>query len=319
MHRLGGNCPEPAYPYCSTMENFLSHLHPERLNFLWDASSRLAISLCAALLILCLGWWISKRIGHWLNRLMGGQTRVDATLTPILCDIAVWGIRILAIVGALSRVGIETASIIAVLGAAGLAIGLALQGTLQNIAAGIMLLALRPFRVGDYIDGGGGEVAGTVEEVSLFMTRLTKPDGICEYVPNSALWSHSVRNYTRNPTRRLDLETEVSLQDDIPRALEALKTLAANEPMVLADPPPLAMVMRFDDSVAVLNLRVWARTEHFWDMRWTLAQQVRATLAEARCAVPMRIRELHIVQDAAPKTEGEPARQGRKTAQTLAG
>lgn len=286
------------------MENLFSHLHPERLNFVWDAFSRLAVSLCAALLILLVGWWVSKRVGRWLNRLTSRQSRIDPTLAPILCDIAVWGIRILAIIGALSRVGIETASIIAVLGAAGLAIGLALQGTLQNIAAGIMLLALRPFRVGDYIDGGGGEVAGTVEEVSLFMTRLAKPDGICEYVPNSALWSHSLRNYTRNPSRRLDLETEVSLHDDIPRALEALTTMAANEPLVLADPPPLAMVMRFDDSVAVLNLRVWAKTEHFWDMRWKLAQQVRTTLEAARCTLPVRIRELHIVRDGAQDAAG---------------
>lgn len=285
------------------MDNFLAHLHPERLNFLWEAFSRLAISLCAALLILFVGWWVSKRVGRWLNRwLTSHQTQVDATLAPILCDIAVWSIRILAIIGALSRVGIETASIIAVLGAAGLAIGLALQGTLQNIAAGIMLLALRPFRVGDYIDGGGGDVAGTVDEVSLFMTRLTKPDGICEYVPNSALWSRTVRNYTRNPTRRLDLETEVSLHDDIPRALEALKTLAANEPLVLPDPAPMAMVMRFDDSVAVLNLRVWAKTETFWDMRWSVAQKVRATLEAARCTLPVRIRELHVVHDVAQAT-----------------
>ncbi|MCO5397882.1 mechanosensitive ion channel family protein [Ralstonia soli] len=301
------------------MENVLSHLHPERLNFLWDAFSRLAVSLCAALAILILGWWVSKRIGNWLNRLMSRQTRVDATLTPILCDIAVWGIRILAGIGALSRLGIETASIIAVLGAAGLAIGLALQGTLQNIAAGIMLLALRPFLVGDYIDGGGGEVAGTVEEIGLFMTRLAKPDGICEYVPNSALWSHSVRNYTRNPSRRLDLETEVSLHDDIPGALKALTAMAAKEPMVLADPAPLAMVMRFDDSVAVLNLRVWSKTEHFWDMRWRLAQQVRATLEEARCTLPVRIRELHIVHDATQKSGVEPMRADHESSRIRVG
>ena len=285
------------------MENILTHLHPERLNFLWDVFSHFTVSLCAALLILVAGWWLSKRMGRWLNRMMTtNQSRVDATLTPILCDIAVWGIRILAVVGALSRLGIETASIIAVLGAAGLAIGLALQGTLQNIAAGIMLLALRPFRVGDYIDGGGGDVAGTVEEVGLFMTRLAKPDGICEYVPNSALWSHTVRNYTRNPTRRLDLETEVSLHDDIPRAIDALKALAASEALVLPDPAPMAMVMRFDDSVAVLNLRVWAKTEDFWQMRWNLAQQVRATLLAARCTLPARVRELHIVQGSGQDT-----------------
>ena len=276
------------------MENLHAYLDP----ILWGTFSHFAISLCTALLILLSGWWLSKLIGRWLNRLMSRQAKLDATLTPILCDISVWGIRILAVIGALSRLGIETTSIIAVLGAAGLAIGLALQGTLQNIAAGIMLLALRPFRVGDYVEGGGGQVAGTVEEVGLFMTRLAKPDGICEYVPNSALWSNSVRNYTRNPTRRLDLETEVSLHDDIAGAIEALKALAASEPLVLPDPAPMAMVMRFDDSVAVLNLRVWAKTEHFWDMRWKLAQQVRTTLKDARCTLPVRMRELHIVHDA---------------------
>ncbi|WP_296225624.1 mechanosensitive ion channel family protein [Ralstonia sp. UBA689] len=276
----------------------MEHLHAYLDPILWGTFSRLAISLCTALLIFCAGWWLSKYIGRWLQRLMSRQSRLDATLAPIFRDIAVWGIRTLAIVGALSRLGIETASIIAVLGAAGLAIGLALQGTLQNIAAGIMLLALRPFRVGDYIDGGGGEVAGTVEEVSLFMTRLTKPDGICEYVPNSALWSHTVRNYTRNPTRRLDLETEVSLHDDIPHALDALTALAASEPLALPEPAPMAMVMRFDDSVAVLNLRVWAKTEDFWAMRWNLAQQIRTTLKAARCDLPVRMRELRIVRDA---------------------
>ena len=276
------------------MENLHAYLDP----ILWGTFSRFAISLCTALLILLGGWWLSKLTGRWLSRLMNRQAKLDATLAPILCDISVWGIRILAVIGALSRLGIETTSIIAVLGAAGLAIGLALQGTLQNIAAGIMLLALRPFRVDDYIEGGGGQVAGTVEEVGLFMTRLAKPDGICEYVPNSALWSNSVRNYTRNPTRRLDLETEVSLHDDIAGAIEALKALAASELLVLPDPAPMAMVMRFDDSVAVLNLRVWAKTEHFWDMRWKLAQQVRTTLKDARCTLPVRMRELHIVHDA---------------------
>ncbi|MCA3847307.1 MAG: mechanosensitive ion channel, partial [Burkholderia sp.] len=127
----------------------LDQLHPERWTFLWNALSTLSLRLCAALALLVAGWWVSKRIGNWLNRLLSNKERVDDTLRPILCDVAVWGIRIVAIVGALSQLGIETASLIAVLGAAGLAIGLALQGTMQNIAAGIMLLLLRPFKVGD--------------------------------------------------------------------------------------------------------------------------------------------------------------------------
>jgi small conductance mechanosensitive channel len=274
----------------------LEHIHPERWTHLWDALAQFGVRAGTAILILFVGWWLSKRIGRGLDRMLANQSRIDATLLPIISDTSVYGIRILAAVGALSQIGIETASIVAVLGAAGLAIGLALQGTMQNIAAGIMLLLLRPFKVGDYIDGGG-DVAGTVEEVGLFTTRLLKPDGICEYVPNSALWSNSIRNYTRNPVRRLDLEVEVSLYDDIDRALDTLQALAENEPLALKDPAPQVMVMRFDDSIAVVNVRVWTRTETFWEMRWNLARQLRKALSDAQCALPTRARELRIVRN----------------------
>ncbi|WP_321813640.1 MULTISPECIES: mechanosensitive ion channel family protein [unclassified Paraburkholderia] len=274
------------------MQSLLVHVHPTNWSFLWDALTAFALRLCAAVAIIWIGWWISRRVAHWLSR----QSSIDATLRPIARDSAVWGVRLVAIIGALSQIGIQTASIVAVLGAAGLAIGLALQGTLQNIAAGIMLLLLRPFKVGDYIDGGGGNVAGTVEEVNLFTTRLTKPDGICEYVPNSALWSNSIRNFSRNPTRRLDLEVEISVRDDVNRAIEALRTLALADPRVLAAPAPQVMVTRFDDSIAVLNIRVWSNIDTFWEMRWELSRKVRQTLNDAQFALPLRTRELHIVQ-----------------------
>jgi small conductance mechanosensitive channel len=252
--------------------------------------------LCAAALILVVGWWVARRVARSLNRLLASQSRMDATLRPVICDTCLWSIRVISIIGALSQLGIQTASIVAVLGAAGLAIGLALQGTMQNIAAGIMLLLLRPFKVGDSIDAGTGNVAGTVEEISLFTTRLTKSDGICEYVPNSALWSNSIRNYNRNPTRRLDLEVEISVRDDVDQALAALRNLAAADPRALPKPAPQVMVARFDDSTVVLNIRVWANIEAFWDMRWDLARQVRQTLNDAQCGLPVRTRELHIVQ-----------------------
>jgi small-conductance mechanosensitive channel len=281
------------------MQNILAELHPGRWTLLWDALAAFSTRLCAAVSILLVGWWIARRVSLSLSRLLARQSRMDATLRPILCDTSLWGIRVVAIIGALSQLGIQTASIVAVLGAAGLAIGLALQGTMQNIAAGIMLLLLRPFKVGDYIDGGAGSVAGTVEEVSLFTTRLTKPDGICEYVPNSALWSNSIRNYSRNPTRRLDLEVEISVRDDVDGALQALRTLAAADPRALKEPAPQVMVSRFDDSTAVLNIRVWSNIDVFWDMRWDLARQVRQTLTEAQCSLPLRTRELHVVQSTA--------------------
>ena len=279
------------------MQNLLTRIHSNQWTILWDALTTITMHLCAAALILMVGWWVARRVARSLNRLLASQSRMDATLRPVICDMCLWSIRVVAIIGALSQLGIQTASIVAVLGAAGLAIGLALQGTMQNIAAGIMLLLLRPFKVGDYIDGGAGNVAGTVDEISLFTTRLTKADGICEYVPNSALWSNSIRNYSRNPTRRLDLEVEISVRDDVDQALAALRKLAAADPRALENPAPQVMVARFDDSTAVLNIRVWANIDTFWDMRWDLARQVRQTLNNAQCGLPVRTRELHIVQN----------------------
>lgn len=286
------------------MQNLFAEIHPSQWTSLWAGLTGISMHLCAAALILVVGWWFARRVARSLNRLLTSQSRMDATLRPVLCDTTLWGIRVVAIVGALSQLGIETASIVAVLGAAGLAIGLALQGTMQNIAAGIMLLLLRPFKVGEWIESGNGTVAGSVEEISLFTTRLTKSDGICEYVPNSALWSNSIRNYSRNPTRRLDLEVEISVRDDVDHALAALRALAAADPRALQDPAPQVMVARFDDSTVVLNMRIWANLDTFWDMRWDLARQVRQTLNAAQCGLPVRTRELHIVQssDASPMT-----------------
>lgn len=278
------------------MQNLLAEIHPSQWTSLWAGLTAISMHLCAAAVILVVGWWFARRVARSLNRLLTSQSRMDATLRPVLCDTTLWGIRVVAIVGALSQLGIETASIVAVLGAAGLAIGLALQGTMQNIAAGIMLLLLRPFKVGEWIESGNGTVAGSVEEISLFTTRLTKSDGICEYVPNSALWSNSIRNYSRNPTRRLDLEVEISVRDDVDQALAALRALASADPRALSTPAPQVMVARFDDSTVVLNMRIWANLDTFWDMRWDLARQVRQTLNDAQCGLPVRTRELHIVQ-----------------------
>jgi small conductance mechanosensitive channel len=299
------------------MSDFLEHLEAARWNALWDGLASLTLRMMAAIAILWAGWWMARRVSRWLAAIFARQQRLDATLRPIVCDSGLWGVRIVAVMGALSQLGIETASIVAVLGAAGLAIGLALQGTLQNIAAGIMLLLLRPFRVGDYIDGGGGTVAGTVEEVSLFTTRLTKPDGICEYVPNGQLWASSIRNYTRNPIRRLDLEVDISMRDDVHRAVATLQALATADPRVLAEPPPQVLVMRFDDSVAVLNIRVWCATAVFWDVRWDLALRVRQTLRDAGFLLPLRAREMYLAQQS-QETDGARAKGDRECAVPLA-
>src|ERR1700744_5790416 len=199
------------------MQNLLAQIHPNRWTFLWDSLTAISMHLCAAALILVVGWWVARRVSRSLNRLLTNQSRMDATLRPILCHTSRWAIRVVAIIGALSQLGIQAASIVAVLGAAGLAIGLALQGTMQNIAAGIMLLLLRPFKVGDVIEGSGA-AAGIVREVGLFTTRIERGDGNLVFVPNSQIWSNPVINYSSGGTQRIKVDVELAERKDVDAA-----------------------------------------------------------------------------------------------------
>jgi small conductance mechanosensitive channel len=186
---------------------------------------------------------------------------------------------------------------LAAIGAIGLAIGLAMQGTLSNLAAGIMLLWLRPFQVGDFIERDG--VAGTVEELNLFHTRMRTWDGIFKFVPNSELWNTTLTNYTRNPTRLVLLEFGISYSDDVAGARRMLTELAGEHPQVLADPPPMTVPLKLDDSAVVLQLRAWAPVATFWDTRWDLTQDGKRLLETAGFTIPFPQRVIHY-SDGAP-------------------
>src|SRR5471032_2842690 len=206
----------------------LLHFQPALL----DSFARDAVHLAVAAFIMVAGWWVSNRVGNFLAKSFA-KTHIDPTLIPMLSSIGAWAIRALAAIAALSEVGIATASVLAVLGAAGLAIGLALQGTLQNIAAGMMLLLLRPFRVGDVIEGSGA-AAGIVREVGLFTTRIERGDGNAVFVPNSQIWSNPVINYSSGGTQRIEVEVELAQRKDVDAAIGELKKLVADEPRVLS-------------------------------------------------------------------------------------
>ena len=196
----------------------------EEISTHWQALIELATSygleLIAAAVILVFGWWLAGRVQKLILGALDRLPRMDATLKPFLSSLARYAIIAITLVAVLARIGVETTSIIAVLGAAGLAIGLALQGTLQNIAAGIMLLMLRPFKVGDYIDAGG--ISGTVDQIGLFTTDMTTYDGVYQSVPNSSLWNTSILNYSRLPTRRMDVPVGIAYEDDVERAMVLL-------------------------------------------------------------------------------------------------
>lgn len=257
-----------------------------------------------AFVLLVVGWWFAAYARRVILRLLDGGMGVDQTLRTVIASLVRYGILIIVLVAVLAQMGIQTTSILAALGAAGLAIGLALQGTLSNIAAGMMLLWLRPFRVGDYIDAGSA--AGTVHELGLFATQLHTWDGIYQFVPNSELWNKKLINYSRLPTRLVDLGFSVARADDLDKGMEALQAAAAADKRVLGDPAPLTFVDQLGDSAVVLRLRVWSATADYWDVRRALTKSGKAALEAAGLTMPFPQRDLH-VKDAPPDLLGKAA------------
>ncbi|WP_233235651.1 mechanosensitive ion channel family protein [Bordetella sp. LUAb4] len=264
----------------------------------------LGLNLLTALLILVLGWWISALLGKWVRRIARRSTRVDPTIIPIFHSTVVWSIRIFTVVAVLARFGVQTASIIAVLGAAGLAVGLALQGTLQNIAAGIMLLLLRPVRAGEFVSLSSGS-NGTVEEVGMFLTRLVQPDGIHISLPNSTVWNATITNFSRNPTRRFDLPVGIRYGDDLEQAIALLTKLVNEHPLALKDPAPEVRVFEYLDNVVTVNIRSWVESPRYWEYRWDLLRQARLLLDQNGYQPPVPVRVVTAPGEAAAK-EGAP-------------
>lgn len=257
------------------------------------------LNLLAALLILIIGWWVSALLGRWMRRIVTRSSKIDPTVVPMLYSIVVWAVRIFTLIAVLARFGVQTASLIAVLGAAGLAVGLALQGTLQNIAAGIMLLILRPVRAGEYVGLSTG-AEGTVQEVGLFLTRLIQADGIHQSLPNNVVWNATITNYSRNKTRRLDIPVPVRYGDDLNAVLARLQDIVAANANALQDPQPLVKVIDYKENGVIVNVRVWAEVGKYWDLRWSLYQEIRGSLQAAGFQAPIPLREIQSPKNGAP-------------------
>lgn len=267
------------------------------LAWLWAAE--FLPNIGSAVLILIVGYlaagWGARAVRKLLSR---ASDRFDATLVPVIGAVFRYTILIFVFIAALSQAGIQTTSILAALGAAGLAIGLALQGTLQNIAAGLMLLWLRPFRAGDYIEVDA--VAGTAQEVGLFHTQIRTWDGIYKFVPNQQLWNVVLTNYNRNPTRLVIINFGIAYEDDMAKGRQVLIDTAAAHEGVLKDPPPVAVPLELGDSSVVLQLRAWAPVPDFWNIRWDLTQTGKANLEAAGITIPFPQRVVHFTGNATP-------------------
>lgn len=243
--------------------------------------------LASALLLLVAGWFVARWAESALRKLIGPMTRVDPTLKPLLGSLVRYAILIFVVIAALAQFGVQTTSIIAVIGAAGLAIGLALQGTLANIAAGVMLLFLRPIEVGDYIESDG--VSGSVDEVGVFTTQLRTFDGVFVSVPNSQLWNKTIRNYSRLPNRRLDVAISIGYRDDLERALAVMHEVLAADERILAQPEAKVLVTALDGGFTV-TMSAWTRSAHFDDLKSDLLRGTRQRLSQAGISTPYALR-----------------------------
>ena len=255
-----------------------------------------SLNVLGALVILIIGWTVAGWVRRSLRRALTRLPAADATVSVVLSNLARYLILVLILVAVLAQFGVHTASILAILGTAGLAVGLALQGTLTNIAAGMMILFLRPFKVGDYIDADG--IAGTVDEIGLFTTELTTYDGVYRSVPNNQIWSRAILNYSRLPTRRLDLPVGIAYNDDIGRAMAAMGALLEGDERVLGDPAPQVMVTELADSAVNLNLRCWTNSSDYWALKFELTHQIKERIEAAGCSIPFPQHVVHMTREA---------------------
>ncbi len=249
------------------------------------------LRVLGALAVLVLGVvaarWVRRGLRRGLTR-----ARVSETLVPFLSDLAYYAALAFVVVSVLGLFGIPTASLVAVLGAAGLAVGLALQGTLSNFAAGVMLLAFRPFRVSDLVEIGG--TMGVVDAITVFTTTLHTPDNVQIVVPNAKVWGEVIKNYTANETRRIDLVIGISYDDDIGLALDTIRSVVEADGRVLAEPALVLAVGDLGDSSVNLLVRPWCQVKDYWAVRWDLIRAIKVALEGAGCSIPYPQRDVHL-------------------------
>ena len=249
-----------------------------------------SVNILAGLGTIIIGFWLSSKASSMVRKQMSTLQRVDKTLAPILASIIRYAGFILTLVVALGQFGVQTTSIIAVLGAAGLAIGLALQGTLSNVASGIMLLLLRPFSVGDWIETNG--ISGTVREIGLFATQIDTFDNIYITVPNSSIWSATIINNSRHQIRRMDLDIGIGYTSDLNEVEKALLTLTKDK-RILSDPEPQFLVVDYADSAILVRLRLYAQYEDFFALNWDLKRKLKPLLDAHKIEIPFPQRVVH--------------------------
>ena len=243
---------------------------------------------------LVIGFWLAGRLGAATRKMMGKIQGISSTLVPIAGSVVRYAVAVLTIIITLGQFGIQTTSIIAILGAAGLAIGLALQGTLANVAAGVMLIILRPFNVGDWVEVAG--VSGSVREIGLFTTQIDTFDHVFISVPNSTIWSSTIINHAKHRQRRLDLDIGVDYNSDIDVVEKAMLSLA-DDPRVHNKPAPVFLVTSYGDSAINVRLRLYTDYDDLFALNWDLLRRLKPALDSHHISIPCPHRVVHHINN----------------------
>ncbi|WP_430391458.1 mechanosensitive ion channel family protein [Dyella sp. 20L07] len=274
------------------MHDLLARLHFS------ESTITTIINLALAIVMLLVGLWLAARLANFARRAMR-RANVDETLSGFLRNLINGVLIAILIVMALQQAGVPSAPLVAALGAGGLAIGLALQGSLSNFAWGVLLIVFRPFRVGDFIHAGG--VDGTVESVSLMYTSLVMPDNREAIVPNAKIGSDAIINFNRRGTRRFELKVGIGYGDDIGKAMDVVRQLYAADARILSDPEPGVWTESLGDSAVVLVLRAYTRSNDSWAAQTSLLRAVKERFDAEGISIPFPQRELTVLHGRLPK------------------
>jgi len=255
------------------------------MDWLTTKGPDMAVKLASALAIIIIGFWIARMITKAIKKMMAKSPNVDETLSNFLGSIVSWILKALVLITAASTLGIEATSFVAILGAATLAIGLALQGTLGNVAAGVMLILFRPYKLGDYVEVAGNE--GVVDDVNIFTTNLATVDNVKTIIANGEAWGSTIKNFTSLGLRRVDVDYGIHYDDDIDKAIKVINDVAAAHPHVLSEPHgPWAKVVTLNESSVDIQSRVWCKPEHYWDVMFDLKKSIKEAFDKNGITIP---------------------------------
>lgn len=269
----------------------VSDMYTNLTTFIAENGVSLVLNLIAAAAIFFIGRWLAKLIANLFKKAMT-KSAVDPTLTTFFRNLIYAALMVFVIISAIGQIGIKTGSFIAVVGAAGLAIGLALQGSLANFAAGVLLILFKPFKTGDYIDAAG--TAGSVEEIHIFNTVLNTPDNCKIIIPNAQITGGNIKNYSANPTRRVDLVIGVSYEDDLRKARQVIEDVIKADNRVLQEPVCTVAVSELGDSSVNFVVRPWVNGSDYWAVRFDLIEKIKVALEENGLTIPFPQRDVHL-------------------------